>query len=866
MKPERWQAIDRAFADALAQPADQRSAWLAARCGDDQDMRREVEELLAAERAAERFLSLPAGRALLRPAAGSLPEAAPGQQIGPYRLTRQVGEGGMSAVYLATRADGQYRREVAIKLIRRGFETGHILHRFRTERQILAQLEHPSIARLYDGGTTEQGHPFLVMEYIDGLPLDRYADQQRLGINGRLALFQQVCAAVHHAHRNLLVHRDLKPSNILVTARGEVKLLDFGIAKLLDEQGSAVAAAGAGAGEASARAVEGAEAAIAFGTETGIRPMTPGYASPEQVRGEAVTTASDIYGLGVVLYRLLVDVSPYQLAEDTAEALERAIVEHAVVAPSTALRRLPAGQAAALAAARSTTPARLTASLRGDLDAIVRRALAKSPNDRYPSALSLGEDLARHAEHRPVTARSGGFGYQARCFLRRNAMAASAGVIVVALLVALATTSALQAGRVAKESEAAELARARAQTVSDFLLGIFSEADPDKTQGRAVTVRDVIDQASENLDDLADQPDRQAIYLHTLAEIYRVLGALEPAEALFLRALAVRRAAHGEMDLESAAILDQLAVTIQQRGDLLAAEAPMRKALEIRGTLLGEGSDELLPTLNNLGLLLYYLGEYEEANRLLSETARRVEANEGVVSMPSAATKGNLAMSLHDTGDYEAAEALYRQVLSIQHQLYGDEHTMVSSGLHNLAALLHDQRLFAESEQTFRQALAMREKLLGAEHPRVVATLIGLAEAVYGQARFDEAEAIFRRATEVGSRVLGADNWRVASARTGLARLLLATGRVEEAEAQSREALTTLRAKLPPGHFRIAYAEAVLGGCASELGRAEEAEALLSASYPVLRDSLSDREPMTQDARALLAAHRERAGSPDSGE
>lgn len=898
VKPDRWQEIDRVFASVLAAPPEEQGALLDAACVDDPDMRREIEELLEAEQASASFLSTSLGEVAVADALDAEATYEAGHRIGPYELLRPVGQGGMSTVYLATRADGHYQRNVAIKLIRRGFESAQILHRFRMERQILAGLEHPSIARLYDGGTTEDGFPFLVMEYIEGLPLDRFCEQHQRSIDGRLALFREVCLAVDHAHRNLLVHRDLKPSNILVTEAGEVKLLDFGIAKLLAEQApstndvapSAPSSSGGppsddpgitALGAVDARelildearqqetrlAPRGASGeallAVATDTATGMRPMTPGYASPEQVRGEAVTPASDIYALGVVLYQLLAGVSPYGAATRTQHELEQAILEGRVPPPSTCLSVGESEDAQAVAIARATKPGALRKRLHGELDAIALKALEKMPADRYGSALALAEDLAHHRKRMPVSAVPLTAGYRLRRFVQRNALAVSAGAVVASLLIALTAVTLFQAARVTRERNLAQAERERAQGVSDFLLSIFAKADPDASRGEELTVRTVLDESSESLADLVDQPERQALYSFTIAAIYRNLGELARALELYEQALELRLGLFGEDHMDVAAVFDELAVVHQRQGNYDAAEPPMRRAFAIRERLLGRDNNELLPSLNNLGLLLYRMGNYEQANVLLEETARRVEEGEGMISSAAAITRSNYALSLHETGEYEAAEKLYREALAIHIELYGEEHTHVSVSLHNLASLLADKDLREEAEETFRRALAMREKLLGDEHPRVVATMTGLAEVVYARGRFEEARDLFTRAVAIGRKAFGNENWRVGNALTGWARLMLATGEVEAAVPKVEEALAIYRVKLPEGHIRTAYAEAVLGGCLSELARNEEAEPLLLRAYPALRDRLTDREPMTRDARALLVAHFERVGQPE---
>jgi eukaryotic-like serine/threonine-protein kinase len=410
---ERWRELDRVFEAALDCPPGERTAFLEAACAGDPVLRREVERLLAADAREAVFLDRPADEILgLR-----VEDHRDQRRLGPYRLLRAIGCGGMGTVYVAVRDDEQYERLVAVKILRSGLEDTELRHRFLTERQILARLEHPNIARLYDGGSMEDGRPYLVMELIDGLPVDEYCDRHRLTIDERLALFLRICAAVQHAHQNLLVHRDLKPANILVTPEGEPKLLDFGIAKQLEP-----------AAEIEAR------------TRTGLRVMTPSYASPEQVKGGAITTASDVYSLGVLLYELLAGRGPYQVEEGAPPyELERAINEQEPEKPSTALLWPGKPSAEEIAAARGSRPAALQRRLVGDLDIIVLTALRKEPARRYASVAGLAADLERHLHDLPVSARPDTLRYRARklvCRHRAAVMAASAVVLLVAALVA----------------------------------------------------------------------------------------------------------------------------------------------------------------------------------------------------------------------------------------------------------------------------------------------------------------------------------------------------------------------------------------------------------------------------------------------
>jgi eukaryotic-like serine/threonine-protein kinase len=448
MTPERWEEIKRLFEAASELPAEERSGYLDAACAADAALRAEVKNLLLADAEAGSFIEAPAYEAATKPMGAGEPAGRDGapQRIGAYRLLSELGRGGMGAVYLAERADDEYRRRVAIKLIRRGMDSDEILRRFRHERQILASLDHPHIARLLDGGTSADGLPYFVMEHIEGEPLTDYCDRRRLSVTARLQLFRDVCAAVHYAHQSLVVHRDLKPSNILVTNDGAVKLLDFGIAKLLF------------ASELTPLSLRQ--------TAPGVRLMTPEYASPEQVRGETVTTASDIYALGVILYELLTGRRPYRLTRRSLHEVERIVCEQEPERPSTAISRVEAevdgaGELHALATPESVSltregsPERLRRRLRGDLDNIVLRALSKEPARRYGSAEQFSEDLRRHLTGLPVIARPDTFGYRSGKFIRRHKAGVAAAAAAALMLAGFGANQTAQSARLARERDRA---------------------------------------------------------------------------------------------------------------------------------------------------------------------------------------------------------------------------------------------------------------------------------------------------------------------------------------------------------------------------------------------------------------------------
>ncbi len=527
MNTQRWHDLKALFDEALARPPGQRAAFLEQSCDDD-ELRREALSLLAFYDDDPDFLEHPVRVEALRVVAEEATPDPADRPIGPYRLVREIGRGGMGAVYLAERADGQFRHQVAVKLVRQGGPREDLLRRLRHERQILASLQHPNIARLYDGGVSEDGVPYLVMEYVEGLPIDRYCDDHQLSTTERLRLFRTVCAAVQYAHQNLVVHRDLKPSNIFVAApaaglssdgrkraEGRVKLLDFGIAKLLDDVNTAET--------------------IPM-TQTGMRPMTPEYASPEQVRGEAVTTASDVYALGIILYELLTGHRPYEVRGLTPSAVERVICQQDPPRPSTAVLRTVEttrtsgnGQTTTpeiVSAARSTQPERLRRRLEGDLDNIVLKALQKEPERRYESVAALSDDVRRHLEQLPVVARPDTVGYRISKFVRRHTVGFAATVLVVMALLGGIVATVYQARVAAAERDRAEHRFNDVRVLANKLLFDLHDAIrelPGATPARQMLVSNALIY----LDTLHQATGNDPSLQSELAEAYERVGEIQ---------------------------------------------------------------------------------------------------------------------------------------------------------------------------------------------------------------------------------------------------------------------------------------------------------------------------------------------------
>lgn len=752
MEIERWREVDRLFEEALDRPLEERPAFLDAECAGDAALRREVEQLLAADAEGAGFLESPPDERLrLTPE-----DREDGGRLGPYRLLRRIGSGGMGTVYLARREDEHYQRDVAIKVLRSGLATTEARHRFVAERQILAQLDHPNIARLYDGGNTEDGRPYLVMELVEGLPVDEYCDRQRLTLNQRLELFRKICAAVQHAHQSLLVHRDLKPANILITPEGEPKLLDFGIAKRLAPEADTTLQR----------------------TWGGLRLLTPRYASPEQIRGDAITTASDVYSLGVILFGLLVGRGPYEAPVERLYEIERVICEEEPERPSVALFRPGSPSAEDIARARRTRPAALASRLSGDLDKIVLMALRKEPRRRYGSAAELAQDLERHLLDRPVTARPDTLGYRTRKFARRHRAALAAAVFVVLLVAGFVASLIVQRRELAEE-------RDKARYALSFLVDTFKQADPYQARGERITAREILDQGTARISrELAGTPDVQAALMDAIGEVNLGLGRYDEAEPLLTRALDLRRRLFGSNSPEVAESLEHLAVVQQKRSPLERAESSLREALAIRRRQ-GDGDLAVARTLDQLGDLLVQKGarpedasEIESFFREALALARRVEGPEGPTVAEILISLGQLRV---EQGDYAEAERLFREGLAVERKALGDRAPRLHRDRSSLANILVLAGKYREAEALLRSCLEAQRKILGPGHPDVVETMEGLAAALHYPGRCIEAEALTREVLARVRSYYGPGHWRVANSLHNLGSGLVCQRRFPEA-------------------------------------------------------------------------------------
>ena len=760
-----------------------------------------------------------------------------GERIGPYRILRSLGRGGMGEVFLAERADEQFQQQVAIKLVRRGLLSRHVQGRLKLERQILATLDHPNIARLFDGGTTTDGTPYIVMEYVDGEPIDIYCDSRGLSIEQRLRLFQVVCSAVHRAHQNLIVHRDLKPSNILVARDGTPKLLDFGIAKLLDDRQMMHTMAV---------------------TQADYRVLTPDHASPEQIRGDPITTASDTYVLGVVLYELLCGCKPFTLKGNRLGDLERAICEETPPLPSVVVQARE--DSSGIARQRGTTPARLRRELAGDLDNVVLMAMRKEAERRYSSVEQFAAEIARHLDGMPVLARADAWSYRAGKFLKRHALVAGLAAAFVALLIGFSITTYVQSGRIAEERDVAQVQRARAQTaqrraeeVSEFLIDSFRLADPSHARGKEITAREILDTGAARItNELGTQPDLQATLLDTIGSVYLSLDLPADAQPLIEQGLAVRRKLYGEQHLDVAHSLYSLNRVYEKKGDLDTAERLALDGLAIDTQLTGADSLETAGSLCRLGVLQAAKGDLSSAERNLNECMRiriaQLGPNHELVTVPL----DNLGRLALDRRDFATAERLFRQAVEIDVRNHRENHPQYVRHLHNLAATLHGQNDLDAAEPLYRQTIDLYRQILGPEHSETVDAMANLGRLLEDRGRYDEAQQIYAKALAASRKAHPKPHVDVANLLSDLGRLALLRKQYAEAEQRLREALQIYRATLPPGHSHTAGALTNLGRSLLELNRPKDAEATLQAALDEWSKSLGTASPLYALARAFL--------------
>jgi tetratricopeptide (TPR) repeat protein len=806
VEPERFEAVKRLLISALELPEADRAAYLDEACSGDADLRREVESLLAGELPSiVRTGGLASRVAQVLEADG----AHVGATIGPYRLLDVLGEGGMGIVYRAEQTS-PIRREVALKLVRRGMDSARVVARFESERQTLALLEHPGIARVYDAGAAEDGRPYFAMELVRGEPITDHCARERPPLVEKLRLFLRVCEAVQHAHQRGIIHRDLKPSNVLITRQGAElvpKVIDFGIAKAIDAGGAA-----------------------ATGTLAGQFMGTPEYMSPEQagVLEAGVDTRTDVYALGVMLYELLSGRRPYQLEKRTPLELDRL------------LRTPPRPPSQVEPAREGRRRARSS-----DLDAVALMAMERAPDDRYASVEQLADDVRRALEHRPVRARTQTLRYRASRFVRRHVFGVGAAAAIV--LVAAAGTLAVVRERnraLASEARAVRAAAearteaAKAAEVARFLVELFRESDPARARGASVTARELLERGAGRIStELASQDEVRATLMDTIGSIYRLLGQIDQAESLANEALAIRRRVLGPEHPDVAQSLDLLGQIAWERTTYDVAERHHREALALRRRVLDPSHPDLAESLNNLALVLQDRGLYDESEALAREALRIRGEVLGPDHSDTLNTASNLANIESLRGRTAEGERLHREVLAARRRTLPGNHPLLASSLNAVADVLGQSGQLAEAEPFFREALAIRRTAYDADHSETSASVNNLGALLHDLGRFDEAEALYREALAMDRRRAGSRHMDVAVDLNNLASLLEDRGSLAEAERAFQESLQIRIALQGEQHPSVATVY-------NNLGRLYFTRGDLGAAERVLRRAIAIREAL----------------------
>ena len=687
---DRWRQLFAAADRALELSDDERDAYVARLFIDDPALGAELERFLASAGGSSP-LDTPAA-ALMAPLLAKLP-GEPRMSVpfalGPYQIVREIGRGGMGAVYLAERADDQYRKRVAVKLLPAWSASDeHRVRRFVEERQILAALEHPAIARLLDGGITADGLPWFAMEYVDGAPIDRYCDDHGLTIERRLELFRRVTEAVAYAHRNLIVHRDLKPGNILVTADGAVKLLDFGIAKLLGG---------------------GTDPDV---TRTRDRLMTPLYASPEQVSGAAVSTASDVYALGVLLYELLAGRNPYGAPTHETYGVMRAILEREPDRPSSSVARTGSGyDIIEVARARGTTPAKLRHRLEGDLDVIVAKALEKDPARRYATVDQLDADVERHLTGRPIAARAGGSLYRGAKLVRRHKAATVMAAAFALVVVTFTVVTGVQALRIRAEAARVAAERASTEATLDYIAKTFGSAAPSPREGRGLTAREVLDTSAARIETaLPGQPAARAQLMAQLGLAYHRLGMDDRAQQMLEASVALQRSLRPGDAAMLAETLDALGTVLLDRGDVAAADRADAEAIGLwRARRRGQAG--LARTLNGLAAVRRRQARASEAESLAREALAIDRRRQGDTRADVAQSLRSLGRAIADQGNVASAQPLLSEALALFRQVRSEEDPEVAATVLDLAAVFEHSGDAMRADSLFRYGIALYRRL-----------------------------------------------------------------------------------------------------------------------------------------------------------
>jgi tetratricopeptide (TPR) repeat protein len=850
MTAERWEQVRDLLHQAMQLAPEQHARFLDEACSEDA-LRAEVESLLLAGQGA--------GSSFLQPTrlnessndADGAGETWAGQHVlqagqifsERFQLVRKLGEGGMGQVWLAEQTS-PVRRQVALKLIKAGMYDESVVRRFQSERQSLALMDHPAIAKVFDAGATPQGQPFFVMEYVPGLPITEYCDRKKLKIADRLELFIQACEGVQHAHRKAIVHRDLKPANILVVevdGRPVPRIIDFGLAK-----------------------VATAQVGASVFTQQGHFVGTPEFMSPEQAdpNSQDIDTRSDVYSLGVILYVMLAGSLPFDTKPGPRPPLDELLRKLREEEPPRPSAKAGAHRdtLAANATARGSDPHQLLSLLRGDLDWIAMKALEKDRARRYGAPSELAADIGRYLNHETVTARPASAGYRLRKYARRHRVAVTVAAGLVLLLAAFSILQAVQLRRITHE-------RDRANRITDFMTGLFNTPDPSEARGSSVTAREILDKASKDMGSglvgsgLAKDTEVQSQLMHVMARTYGNLGLYSRADKLAKAALDTRTSLLGRDDPATLESMTLMGWILDKEGKETEAEKMERQALAGERRILGPQDPLTLQTEDDLALILLHRGHYGEEEKLEREAIgieTRVLGQDNAQTLQS---MNHLGVSLLLQSRFAEAEQEYRRLLDVERRTLGPDHPETLKAMANLSTSLQGQDRFAEAEPLYREALATQQRVLGPEHQNTLRAMFNLAGLLALEGRLADSESLLRKTLAIQSRTLGPEYPDTLGSQVNLADLLLREGHVHDAEKLQRETLDARRRVLGPGNHLTLTTQSFLAEILIREGHYAEAEKLARQAFEVQVRSPGPQNPQTlytllQMGRAMAWSHR----------
>jgi len=796
---DRWGRIQTLFHDAAILPQAEQRAFLESACGEDEGLVADVLALLHEDARDTSLLDQPLAE-LAHKVLAEDKHSLPFQELGPYRIRKVLGEGGMGVVYLAERAD--LGSLVALKLLRDAWLSPARRERFSAEQRTLAQLNHPSIARLYDADTLSDGTPFFVMEYVEGLPLTDYCAQNQCSVERRLQLFREVCEAVEYAHSNAVIHRDLKPSNILVRSDGTIRLLDFGIAKQ----------------------VESLEVP-AQQTMTGLRLMTPAYAAPEQIRGQRLGVQTDVYSLGVVLYELLCDRLPFDLSNLAPAEAETVLLEHEPPKPSAIGRRQGASSAAAS----------LSGGSWADLDVLCLTSMHKDPERRYRSVEALIRDVDHYLKHEPLEARPDTLDYRLGKFVRRNQREVIAAVAAAVLVIGLVTFFTV---RLAKARDVALAEAARTQRIQRFTMNLFQGGDEAVGPADDLRVITLVDRGVQEAHALTGDPRSQTEIYQTLGTVYQNLGKLEEANKLLNISLDQRKALFGADSPEYGDALVALAGLRDAQAKFDEAEKLVRQGLDVSKHHLAPNHPAIGKATALLGKILEDRGTYPAAIAVLEEAAR-LQSTSDASRADLSASLTELANSHFYAGDYDTSESLNQRILAMDRELYGERHPHVADDLINLGAIQYERGRFSEAERFYRQGLDITQSFYGKDHPATASALTMLGRALVSQGKLDEGAGILEQALAIQEKVYGKVHPRVAGTLNELGKIAQRRGQLDEAEAELSRAVEIYKSIYAGKHYYIGVALSNLAGVLVDRKEYARAEKLFQEALQIYSQTLA---------------------------